>query len=154
MVSHSKNGFDIDPTVPSQIASRVEVLSDGHQHDFPLSIDPKDSLDEINEKYICSICKRVPITPCLDTRTECSQHFCVSCLHPQRQQSKKCPACDEFLFYEDDTRVMDLSAFSEMKFRCQTPQCEEQFTVNEYVQHMKQCTLGAIPCTFACGNPI
>ena len=86
--------YDIDATVKKQIADRVDLLMEGQENNFPLSVNPDlvtPPTAKIPSKYICYICKRVPLDHSQDKN--CKQYFCVTCLENHLLTRKKCPAC-------------------------------------------------------------
>jgi hypothetical protein len=131
----------LDPSVRTHIASAIEVMSDGQQNNFYLSVDPLliTTNEQIPEKYICFVCKRVPITPVKDTSKSCQQFFCVSCAKKNGKYTTNCLKCGYFFDRLDDTPFMsdDMKVYNKMIFKCERERCNESYTLNSYVDHMK-----------------
>ena len=93
--------------------------------------------EEINEKYLCSICQGLFLNPKIIIT--CKHSFCTNCLDSliRNENSPTCPLCRKQFFKKNIKINTDLvKEINSQKIKCK---CKNIVNLNAYEEHVSTC---------------
>lgn len=99
------------------------------------------------DRLLCSICQNILFNPC--RCSQCSMHYCKSCISLWLEKSSTCPHCRQPLKIDrfEKTLKEDLD---DLIFKCklEVSGCTERINYESIEKHEKCCPFEVIKCSF------